>query len=174
MICPQCTYNLTGLPEEHVCPECGFEYDRHATIIHFQQKKHLYIALIAGMANGLLVVFWIHHGNVLPRGVEYVVSVLIILLSLFFHSWRIKKVTDQPARCIMTKRSVQIEHYKFGVKEIDWKDIEIASYSWINGRFRIIGNNGEELFNRWYGSLGSPSRVRKCVKEINRLSKIYK
>jgi len=24
--CPQCGYDLAGLPREHACPECGFEY----------------------------------------------------------------------------------------------------------------------------------------------------
>ena len=25
--CPECDYDLTGLPASHRCPECGFEYD---------------------------------------------------------------------------------------------------------------------------------------------------
>jgi len=25
--CPVCNYDLTGLPKNHHCPECGFEYD---------------------------------------------------------------------------------------------------------------------------------------------------
>lgn len=25
--CPVCNYDLTGLPKNHRCPECGFEYD---------------------------------------------------------------------------------------------------------------------------------------------------
>jgi hypothetical protein len=25
--CPECEYDLTGLPAAHRCPECGFEYD---------------------------------------------------------------------------------------------------------------------------------------------------
>ena len=31
-ICPLCDYDLKGLPTEHKCPECGYEYD-NATIV---------------------------------------------------------------------------------------------------------------------------------------------
>jgi hypothetical protein len=27
--CPECNYDLRGLPVPHRCPECGFEYDEH-------------------------------------------------------------------------------------------------------------------------------------------------
>jgi hypothetical protein len=27
MVCPQCHYNLQGLPRRHTCPECGRPYD---------------------------------------------------------------------------------------------------------------------------------------------------
>lgn len=30
--CPVCKYDLTGLPLEHRCPECGFEYDEHTWV----------------------------------------------------------------------------------------------------------------------------------------------
>lgn len=26
-LCPNCGYSLVGLPREHECPECGYEYD---------------------------------------------------------------------------------------------------------------------------------------------------
>jgi hypothetical protein len=32
-VCPRCRYDLAGLPDTHVCPECGFEYDPHAKVI---------------------------------------------------------------------------------------------------------------------------------------------
>jgi|CXWL01.1.fsa_nt_gi hypothetical protein len=30
--CPVCRYDLTGLPKNHTCPECGFEYDESMRI----------------------------------------------------------------------------------------------------------------------------------------------
>ena len=30
--CPECGYDLRGLPPAHRCPECGFQYDEHTLI----------------------------------------------------------------------------------------------------------------------------------------------
>ena len=30
--CPVCRYDLTGLPRNYTCPECGFEYDEHMRV----------------------------------------------------------------------------------------------------------------------------------------------
>src|SRR5215510_2311132 len=30
--CPECTYDLRGLPLNHACPECGFAYDEHTAV----------------------------------------------------------------------------------------------------------------------------------------------
>jgi hypothetical protein len=36
--CPQCEYALEGLPDEGVCPECGFRYDRSIIIVRCQGR----------------------------------------------------------------------------------------------------------------------------------------
>lgn len=35
--CPVCRYDLTGLPKNHTCPECGFEYDESMRIWYMRQ-----------------------------------------------------------------------------------------------------------------------------------------
>lgn len=36
--CPQCDYDLAGLPRRHRCPECGFEYDPSMFALYGWQK----------------------------------------------------------------------------------------------------------------------------------------
>lgn len=31
--CPICKYDLTGLPDKHLCPECSYEFDRDSELI---------------------------------------------------------------------------------------------------------------------------------------------
>jgi len=31
-LCPRCTYDLSGLPADYQCPECGFTYDEYTMI----------------------------------------------------------------------------------------------------------------------------------------------
>ncbi len=37
--CPQCKYSLKGLPANHNCPECGFEYDAETAAWHHQPSR---------------------------------------------------------------------------------------------------------------------------------------
>lgn len=42
--CPVCLYQLDGLPDQHQCPECGFEYDKKMQVI--QQSSQLAVLVV--------------------------------------------------------------------------------------------------------------------------------
>src|SRR5262249_47964662 len=48
--CPDCGYDLHGLPARHRCPECGFEYDEHTRVWRPANPTKLYKALFISSA----------------------------------------------------------------------------------------------------------------------------
>ena len=39
-LCPRCEYPLTGLPERHVCPECGRQYEKASVERQWKRWVH--------------------------------------------------------------------------------------------------------------------------------------
>src|SRR5213593_3772014 len=55
--CPQCDYSLIGLPEEGICPECGYRYDQTYTIVRCNAPRSAWVRLIiVAILIGLIVV----------------------------------------------------------------------------------------------------------------------
>lgn len=52
IFCPQCGFDLSGLPDEHRCPECGFGYQREAIVElateHMYTKAGLHRQIVLG------------------------------------------------------------------------------------------------------------------------------
>lgn len=44
--CPICRYDLTGLPDQHRCPECGYDYDRDSEVIPLQGPAPLWLKIV--------------------------------------------------------------------------------------------------------------------------------
>ena len=44
--CPECAYDLRGLPPPHRCPECGFEYDEFTRVWKPRRPARLYLTLL--------------------------------------------------------------------------------------------------------------------------------
>lgn len=51
--CPQCDYDLSGLPRQHRCPECGFEYDPNMFALYGWRRDDRF-----SVAGRLLIGVW--------------------------------------------------------------------------------------------------------------------
>ena len=47
--CPVCSYDLTGLPATHRCPECGFAYDQQTLVWRSGKAPRMWV-LLGGVA----------------------------------------------------------------------------------------------------------------------------
>lgn len=85
--CHRCSYDLTGLPQEHQCPECGLSYDGHsrAWTLPFSPTRLAFLLLI-----GLPILIPLVDGR--SRGVCYsMFHVLMgapLLVMAWIYSWR--------------------------------------------------------------------------------------
>ena len=65
--CPRCSYDLTGLPDKHQCPECGLSYDRDSEVILFSPLPPLvrWFIRIDWPKWNLNICFWSVDGKIL-------------------------------------------------------------------------------------------------------------
>ena len=72
-ICPLCDYDLKGLPTEHKCPECGYEYDNAAIVLPCWTSKGKRTSwaqrlfLLAVVGSGILALLLLSGLPTLPR-----------------------------------------------------------------------------------------------------------
>ncbi len=76
--CPQCGYDLGGLPREHACPECGFEYDAETCCLEVGRRKSRMQAWIYIV---LLILFLMSLLLAIGRGNPFAVMFRILALS---------------------------------------------------------------------------------------------
>ena len=91
--CPRCGYSLSGLPSEHTCPECAFEYELDAIVIQEQRRSWKSIAVANGGTVVLGAALWVWIGSAL---------VLVFATAGFIiELWRYRR----PRRMVAVSRS---------------------------------------------------------------------
>jgi len=88
--CPECGYDLSGLPADHRCPECGFDYDRSMFAIPAwrpgwrRRSRDWETAIYGGLTigPGLYLFYWGMQTTVLGLLVRLAAWVVIWLLTI--------------------------------------------------------------------------------------------
>lgn len=171
MNCPACGYDLTGLPEEHRCPECGFVYDAHTIVIDFRLPRALawQMAYVAAWVAWAWFLFWRHAVD--ARWIVAAVLASAVLLLWRYHQLNV--ASSKSGRCILCKGGIAIERPREESWHETWVEFDRSHIGLVQGRLRIWNKQGRIVFDAPYRHFGSYKNAKRCAREINRLAKVY-
>ena len=140
--CPQCTYSLKGLPADHRCPDCGFEYDVETAM----WKGRLDGKEISAYVFAICMVIGIFLSRLLgtpfpPRSALRVALLLILgILTLFVlyrvcQMWRAGDAVCTTRQGVWIKKGRRIELYLWEeIEDVFWKPTNRNAGVKIRGR----------------------------------------
>lgn len=169
-LCPQCDYDLTGLPDEHTCPECGFVYDTHATSIKLTARKEFRNGLIFGSVYLVWFVLF-RSSSTFRMPVWFLIGIVILFLTVTL--FRLRKYQTVASRMILTRHGISFFSPSGMTQPIPWAEIRSASCNWWDGQLRLTRPDQIEPMDISHRALGGVRIGKKCAAEINRLKSIY-
>jgi len=155
--CPICSYSLSGLPDEHKCPECGFEYERDAFFIE-QERLGLRLFAIASAALcvGVLVAWRL--GRI---GFMAVAPFAMLLVGSLF------RVATPRRGFIVSRRELQFVRNGRLDQGFPMANIRGAEYSWITGEVAVTAHDGTVPLRIPRGFIWSTKRAKSLAAAIN-------
>jgi len=172
MICPCCGYDLSGLPAEHLCPECGFAYDPTVIVVELQKAQHWAWPLIGTLLYvGLL--FWF-----VPiyksRKPEAMALFIVIGGSVLAQLWRAFLSTGAATRFVLSRSGVLLLRTGGDRDQVWWSQVATIKQSFWTGALCIFDSNRRVVLRCSFREFENRSRkVRKCIHEIERRKGIY-
>lgn len=158
-VCPACQFFLRGLPEKHVCPECGFRYDRNAChVAPVRMGRIVYgIASTAMFLTGVFLSWWE------TRGIGPLIFITIGLMGMMGALWHLKK---KNRFVLVSLDELRIVDFADQERVFSMSQIVDAEWSWISGSVTVTAQDKRELVVIPAGFLGSARRSRLLVLSV--------
>jgi len=150
--CPRCNYSLWGLPDEHVCPECGLWCERDCEIVQRPRLQWILLAIANGVIFSIGLVLWTAYG--------IFSFFLITLIGVVSSVWRLRG----PRRMILISREA-VRVFGRSSTEETYPMASILRTEWdgIMGDIFFFGHNGELLTRLSYRFFWSRRASRRVV-----------
>jgi hypothetical protein len=135
--CPRCDYLLEGLPDIHVCPECGYAYDKRSEVI--VQGRGIAYVLWCVIVPAMFGV------RGLKLFVGHVAEWLSLMLLPVWIAWGWHLVTRRRNRVVLTPRGIELIDTHLQIQARDWTEIAEVRYNSGGGGVRLLRPDGSKL-----------------------------
>ncbi|MBI3835820.1 MAG: hypothetical protein HY287_15955 [Planctomycetes bacterium] len=139
--CPRCQYDLTGLPEIHTCPECGFDYDSNAIFVRLKIGRILWNQLLMA---ALLIGAMIYFATPKTRWKENFAPISLIMLSIIPVILRLLSSRDRGS-LTLNRFGVTKEKDQKRVIRIPWNEIQRVRFNWITDNVVVKRNRSKRI-----------------------------
>ena len=139
--CPECTYELTGLPAEHCCPECGFEFNADTVAFEGRRPRGVVLPIVAGVATlwlGTATVIGVARGHI-PDPLSTVLWCLIV--GAWWHWWRRRA----PHYVLLTREALEYRHGGRVTESWPWDVVGYAEHSTLGRCLYVYDRDGRRI-----------------------------
>lgn len=142
-ICPVCRYDFTGLPKNHTCPECGFEYEESMRIWYARLPPKTFLLflffLLAITPFGMLsVISFQKTGSfVPPRNVLFRMTPMVLLASLPLQLCFAVPLMIMHRRrpfVLVGENAIYIRYMLARIHKFSWQELSVRG--WLIKQFR--------------------------------------
>jgi len=162
--CPNCGYSLRGLPEEYLCPECGFSYDVNCVV--FAEPRNAWKGL--AVLNSVILLAFAARGVL--RGWSEADSLSILPFGVMMLGW-LWHLSRPPKRIVISSQEIVLLKTNQERQTIAMSLVGDAHWSWTTGDIHLYGMDGEEMVTIERRFLASNARAKRAVAEIESRSR---
>ena len=155
--CPICKYDLTGQPDQHRCPECGYDYDRDSYVAVMFMPIRPRVLVFYGLMLFCAIYFYIGRGtyNIL------LLSLFAIVALLIQHFAMLQRIA------VITPLEIQYIQGRKVIKRVPLSSTVEAYWSFVDGSIRLLDDHGSKLLERPTGRGWSGQENQRLAALIN-------
>lgn len=131
--CPECNYDLRGLPADHTCPECGLKYDADCVLARVEFPKAIWLGFAGYVFGGLVIARlpFLPGGGPFTSTSGFRISFIFLIVFYAVMGWRLRKVVlgmyRRGAVAAVLPEYLLIYPAEFQGARIPWADISRAA-----------------------------------------------